>query len=72
MQTDTYTNSVIVNKRLRCIIKFLRFFQKSFYAETYISWERGYKWQAPVQFQETLNEDEFTRLLAAKGYSKIA
>lgn len=58
--------------RLRCRKKFLRFFPKGFYDEKYIAWERGYKWQAYLQFEETLNEKEFDRLLSEKKYNEIA
>jgi hypothetical protein len=30
---------------MRCRRKFLRFFPGGFYDETYIDWERGYKWR---------------------------
>lgn len=64
--------SVVEKKRLRCKEKFLLFFPKGFYDEKYISWERGYKWQAHLQFHDTLNESEFARLLEEKQYSDIA
>lgn len=65
-------NSAVKKKRLRCKEKFLRFFPKGFYDEKYIAWERGYKWQAHLQFKDTLNEKEFARLLEKKEYSEIA
>jgi hypothetical protein len=34
---------------LRCRRKFLRFFPDGFRDETYIDWERGYKWTAHEQ-----------------------
>jgi hypothetical protein len=34
--------------------KFLRFFPKSFYDETYLDWERGYKWEAHKQCEQVL------------------
>lgn len=66
------TYAVVEKKRLRCKEKFLRFFPKGFYDEKYISWERGYKWQAHLQFQETLNAKAFSKLLAEKHYIEIA
>ena len=56
----------------RCKKKFLRFFPKGFYDEKYLDWERGYKWDAHLQFEKSLNEKEFSRLLAAKKYNEIA
>lgn len=47
-------------------------FPKGFYDEKYISWERGYKWQAHLQFQAALNKETFARLLAKKKYPEIA
>ena len=48
----------------RCRRKFLRFFPQGFRDETYIAWERGYKWQAHEQWHEALNRAGFPRLLA--------
>lgn len=60
------------NKRFRCRKKFLKFFPKGFYDEKYIAWERGYKWQAHLQFEETLNKKEFEKLLSENNYDEIA
>jgi hypothetical protein len=58
---------------LRCRRKFLRFFPGGFSDETYVDWERGYKWQAherwvaalgPAQFRELLRERRFTDVAA--------
>ncbi|HSP33073.1 MAG TPA: hypothetical protein VLU46_02025 [Thermoanaerobaculia bacterium] len=38
----------------RCRAKFLRFFAEGFRDETYIDWERGYKWTAHEQWEETV------------------
>lgn len=37
---------------LRCRRKFLRFFPGGFRDETYIDWERGYKWAAHEQWNQ--------------------
>lgn len=57
---------------IRCKKKFLRFFPGGFSDETYIDWERGYKWTAHKQWQEQLGHDEMRRLVAAKDFFEIA
>jgi hypothetical protein len=56
----------------RCRAKFLRFFPGGFSDETYIDWERDYKWQVHLKWQELLHEGEFKRLLRAGDYVEIA
>ena len=48
---------------IRCRQKFLRFFPQGFRDETYIAWERGYKWQAHEQWREALGRARFRALL---------
>src|SRR5689334_6072981 len=57
---------------LRCRRKFLRFFPAGFRDETYIDWERGYKWTAHEQWQEQLGRAEFRRFLAGEQFAEIA
>ena len=57
---------------MRCRRKFLRFFPDGFRDETYIDWERGYKWTAHQQWQEQLGRDEFRRLLAREEFDEIS
>lgn len=57
---------------LRCRKKFLRSFPGGFRDETYIDWERDYKWQAHLQWQETLDRPHFQSLLRAGEFSEIA
>ena len=57
---------------LRCRRKFLRFFPAGFRDETYIDWERDYKWQAHLQWQETLGRPQFHSLLRAGEFNEIA
>ena len=56
----------------RCRRKFLRFFPGGFQDETYLDWERGYKWEAHERWTEHLGQDEFRSLLKAKEFSEIA
>ena len=57
---------------LRCRRKFLRFFPGGFRDETYLDWERGYKWTAHEQFSEVLNRSSFRSLLKAGKFAEIA
>jgi hypothetical protein len=55
-----------------CRRKFLGFFPEGFRDETYIAWEREYKWNAHLLWQEQLGREEFRRLLRRKQYEEIA
>ena len=57
---------------MRCRKKFLRFFPGGFRDETYIDWERDYKWQAHLQWQEMLDRQQFQSLLRAAEFNEIA
>jgi len=57
---------------LRCRHKFLRFFPRGFNDETYIAWERGYKWQAHKQWDEVLDRSRFRALLGAGKFAEVA
>jgi hypothetical protein len=46
----------------RCRRKFRRYFKRAFRDETYLAWERDYKWQAHLQWQEELPEPVLARL----------
>jgi len=52
--------------------KFLRFFPGGFRDETYVDWERSYKWDTHQRWQEALGPEEFRRLLRAREFSEIA
>jgi hypothetical protein len=57
---------------MRCRRKFLRFFPKGFYDETYLDWERNYKWQAHERWLATLGPAEYQALLDAGRFSDVA
>jgi hypothetical protein len=57
---------------LRCRRKFLRFFPEGFRDETYIDWERGYKWEAHEQWNALLDRATFRKLLREDGHAEIA
>ncbi|HEY0788892.1 MAG TPA: hypothetical protein VGE86_09630 [Thermoanaerobaculia bacterium] len=56
----------------RCRRKFLRYFPGGFRDETYVDWERGYKWAAHEEWEERLGRAEFRRLLAKRQFEEIA
>ncbi len=47
-------------------------FPGGFYDETYLAWERGYKFEAHRQWEATLNQAEFRSLLRNRQYIEIA
>ncbi len=62
-----------VNRALeRAKRKFLRAFPGGFRDETYIDWERAYKWNAHLRWQEQLSEPAFRRLLEKRQFEEIA
>src|SRR5919206_1533286 len=56
----------------RCRRKFLRYFPGGFADETYVEWERGYKWEAHERWEEALGKAEFRRLVRAGEFSEAA
>jgi hypothetical protein len=59
-------------QRARCRKHFLYYFPDGFRDETYIDWERAYKWAAHQSWEEQLNRREYQRLLKAHAYHEIA
>ena len=56
----------------RCRRKFLRFFPGGYRDETYVDWERGYKWTAHERWQAELGPARLDELLAAERYDEVA
>jgi hypothetical protein len=52
--------------------KFLRVFPRGFHDETYVDWERGYKWEAHRQWEAQLGKEKFQDLIRQKKFSDIA
>jgi hypothetical protein len=57
---------------LRCRRKFLRFFPGGFRDETYVAWEREYKWETHGRWEERLGREEFRRLLKRREFAEVA
>jgi hypothetical protein len=60
------------DRALRCRRKFLRFFPGGFRDETYVDWERSYKWETHERWQEALGRVAFRRLLREQRFGEIA
>jgi hypothetical protein len=56
----------------RCRRKFLRFFPDGFRDETYIDWERDYKWEAHERWERELSQSEFRSLISAGNAAEVA
>ncbi len=52
--------------------RFLRVFPDGFRDETYLDWERNYKWRAHEEWTAVLSRPRFRRLLAQGRFSDIA
>jgi hypothetical protein len=57
---------------LRCRRKFLRLFPRGFRDPTYLDWERDYKWDTHLRWEEALPRAAFRRLLDAGDFAGIA
>ena len=57
---------------LKCRRKFLRFFPGGFDDETYVDWERGYKWEAHERWMAALDQPRFRALLSEERFADIA
>jgi hypothetical protein len=57
---------------MRCRRKFLRYFPAGFRDETYIDWERGYKWEAHEQWNKVLGRADFGSLLRGGEFGEVA
>ena len=56
----------------RCRRKFLRFFSGGFGDETYVDWERGYKWEAHERWDAALDRSKFRAMIDEGRYGDIA
>lgn len=52
--------------------KFLRYFPGGFRDETYVAWERDYKWQAHIRWEEVLGSRSFRALIRQRRFREIA
>jgi hypothetical protein len=59
-------------KALRVRRKFLKLFPSGFRDDTYIAWEREYKWNAHQQWRAVLSKSKFAALLYEGRHAEIA
>jgi hypothetical protein len=52
--------------------KFLHAFPGGFRDETYVDWERDYKWNAHLRWQDNLSEVGFRRLITGRQFEEVA
>src|ERR1700754_3144682 len=52
--------------------KFLRAFPGGFRDETYLDWERDYKWNAHRRWRDVLSEATFRRMIDERQFEKSA
>jgi hypothetical protein len=63
---------VTTSRASRARKKFLRYFPGGFRDETYLEWERDYKWQTHERWEEALNRTEFRLLLDKRDHAEVA
>ncbi len=56
----------------RCRRKFLRFFSDGFTDETYLAWERDYKWNAHLKFEQELGQSQMRALIRSGEFVEAA
>ena len=69
---STKRSPALSRAALKCRNTFLRFFPGGFADETYVDWERGYKWEAHRRWQAQLSREEHAALIRSKAYEEIA
>lgn len=66
------SHNKLPKEKSKAFKKFLKFFPGGFSDETYIDWEREYKWNAHLEWEKQLNKKEFLSLLDEGKYMEIA
>ena len=72
MTVGVMKKKAVSSAAARCRRKFLRYFPDGFADETYLDWERDYKWATHERWEEALNQLEFQRLLKREEFQEIA
>ena len=71
-QLRPITSKQVSKSATKCRRKFLRFFPGGFEDETYLDWERDYKWNAHVAWQQRLAKPEMMRLIKRGDFAEVA
>jgi hypothetical protein len=66
------TDCMTERARKVCLRKFLYYFKKGYTDAKYIAWERDYKWQAHLLWEQQLGKRQFSEMLKAGKYTEIA
>lgn len=66
------TTTALTPRAERCRRKFLKRFPDGFRDETYLAWERDYKWNAHKRWQSVLDRPRFHALLGEGAFREIA
>ena len=66
------TSKQVSKSAAKCRRKFLRFFPAGFADETYLDWERDYKWNAHLAWEEQLAKSEMQRLIKRGDFAEVA
>ena len=66
--SDLRLPKVIVRARR----KFLKFFPEGFQDQTYLDWERNFKWEAHEAWEEQLSDERFHERLTREDFAGIA
>jgi len=61
-----------VKLRAKCVRKFLYYFPGGYQGKKFIAWEREYKWNAHIEWESKLNQEDYLKLLSGKKYEEIA
>lgn len=64
--------SPITKEAAACRKKFLYYFPGGFHNKKYYAWERDYKWDAHMRWENDLNKTEFKKLMDTKQFHEIA
>jgi hypothetical protein len=67
-----HTPASALSGAAKCRRKFLKFFPDGFRDETYLDWERNYKWEAHERWKATLGRETFQALLRSRDYTEAA
>jgi len=65
-------SSPLARGAARCRRKFLRIFPGGYRDETYVAWERDYKWQAHLRWESALAEPLFRQAIERGAFDEIA
>lgn len=71
-ETHMQKTGTLTKQAAACRKKFLYYFPGGFNNRKYHAWERDYKWNAHVRWENELGKNEYKKLLDAKRYHEIA